>query len=93
MLKLTNSRPRKRLFRLLTVRIQAEFTSIANKLIIISDDSWLEITPEELDQMLKERYGTDRNNFPQNSHPSQIPSQLNKFLEHMSGLDGVEFPG
>jgi hypothetical protein len=58
-----------------------------------SDDSWLEITPEELDQMLKERYGTERNNFPQNSHPSQIPSQLNKFLEHMSGLDGVEFPG
>jgi SGT1 protein len=57
------------------------------------DDSWLEITPEELDQMLKERYGTERNNFPQNSHPSQIPGQLNKFLEHMSGLDGVEFPG
>jgi hypothetical protein len=43
--------------------------------------------------MLKERYGTERNNFPQNSHPSQIPGQLNKFLEHMSGLDGVEFPG
>ncbi|CAB3362247.1 Hypothetical predicted protein [Cloeon dipterum] len=56
-------------------------------------DSWLEITPEELDEMLKDRYGTERSNFPASSHPSQIPGQLNKFLEQMSSFEGVEFAG
>uniref|UniRef100_A0A1B6M0R2 Uncharacterized protein n=1 Tax=Graphocephala atropunctata TaxID=36148 RepID=A0A1B6M0R2_9HEMI len=51
------------------------------------DDSWLEVTPAELDRMMEQRYGC---------RPAQgsadISTRLADFLSHVSSLDGAEFP-
>jgi hypothetical protein len=51
------------------------------------------VTPQELDELLNTRYGSPRKGFPNRSEASQIPNQLDKFLEHISGIEGAEFPG
>ncbi|XP_046659614.1 protein ecdysoneless [Homalodisca vitripennis] len=51
------------------------------------DDSWLEVTPPELDRMMEQRYGC------RPSHTSgDISARLADFLSHVSSLDGAEFP-
>lgn len=57
------------------------------------DESWLNITPEELDQMLRERYG-QKNFFSVNcnSDASNFTEKVNQFLNHISDVNGVEFP-
>ncbi|CAG9771096.1 unnamed protein product [Ceutorhynchus assimilis] len=57
------------------------------------NDSWLDISSEDLDKMLQDRYGqkkifrvnesTNANNFAQ---------KVNNFLNHVSDIDGAEFP-
>ncbi|KAL1128944.1 hypothetical protein AAG570_013478 [Ranatra chinensis] len=51
------------------------------------DDSWMEISAEELEKSLTERYGTR----PE-CGTSEIPNKLNSFLGHISGIEGVEHP-
>ncbi|XP_075224302.1 ecdysoneless cell cycle regulator [Lycorma delicatula] len=51
------------------------------------DDSWLEISADELDKMMEERYGAK-----QAANSMDVSSHLNKFIKHVSGLDGAEFP-
>lgn len=51
------------------------------------DDSWLEISADELDKMMEERYGAK-----QAANSLDVSSHLNKFIKHMSGLEGAEFP-
>ncbi|KAF6202535.1 hypothetical protein GE061_002931 [Apolygus lucorum] len=53
------------------------------------DDSWMEITSDELDKILTERYGSRPN---PNSSVNDISAHLQTFLNHVSGLDGVEHP-
>ncbi|CAH1367265.1 unnamed protein product [Tenebrio molitor] len=57
------------------------------------DDSWLDITPEELDKMLEEKYGQKKfvtvNN---NSDPASFSETISSFLNHVSDVDGVEHP-
>ncbi|XP_054288153.1 protein ecdysoneless-like isoform X1 [Macrosteles quadrilineatus] len=51
------------------------------------DDSWLDVSPAELDRMMEQRYGRKL------SHPAtDIPAQLAQFLNHVSSVDGAEFP-
>ncbi|KAE8740394.1 hypothetical protein FOCC_FOCC014098 [Frankliniella occidentalis] len=58
------------------------------------DDSWLEISPEEVDLMLKNRYGPvkDRMRKDQLSGQGGLATVLGGFLEYMSGMEGAEFP-
>lgn len=55
------------------------------------DDSWINISPEELDQMLTERYGT-RKLFSMNGNasPEAFTSMVTDFLEQKSEFDGVD---
>lgn len=59
--------------------------SVSVDLHFISDDSWINICPEELEQMMRERYGNK-------SSTNDITSNLSNFLNHVSGLEGAEFP-
>ncbi|CAG2055579.1 unnamed protein product [Timema podura] len=57
------------------------------------DDSWLEVSPCDLESMMEKRYGRNQFlNVSNKSDPAELTSQLTKFLDHMSGLEGVEFP-
>lgn len=57
------------------------------------DDSWLQITAEELDKMLQDRYGQrDFTSVNANTDPADFGEKLTRFLSQMSGVDGVEFP-
>lgn len=55
------------------------------------DDSWINISPEELDRMLTERYGT-RKLFSMNGNasPEAFTSMVTDFLEQKSEFDGVD---
>lgn len=55
------------------------------------DEGWLELCPQELDSMLEDKYG--RKQFSSGEqNPQNLTSQLEKFLEKVSDLDGAEFP-
>nr|CAD7458862.1 unnamed protein product [Timema tahoe] len=56
-------------------------------------DFWLEVSPCDLESMMEKRYGRNQFlNVSNKSDPADLTSQLTKFLDHMSGLEGVEFP-
>nr|CAD7592661.1 unnamed protein product [Timema genevievae] len=56
-------------------------------------DFWLEVSPCDLESMMEKRYGRNQFlNVSNKSDPAELTSQLTKFLDHMSGLEGVEFP-
>lgn len=57
------------------------------------DESWLNINPEELDKMLAERYGQNKF-FSVNgcTNASNLTEKLSEFLDHVSSVDGAEFP-
>lgn len=48
----------------------------------------MEISSEDLDKILSERYGSNRPNTSVND----ISTHLTSFLEHVSGLEGAEHP-
>lgn len=57
------------------------------------DDSWLNISPEELDHMLEEKYGQKKFvSINNNTNASSFTEKLTNFLEHVSDVDGVEHP-
>ncbi|XP_046403231.1 protein ecdysoneless [Ischnura elegans] len=57
------------------------------------DDSWLQVTTEELDSMLDERYGVPKSmDVGSDADPSSVAARVQKFLNHVSGLEGAEFP-
>ncbi|KAJ8924921.1 hypothetical protein NQ315_001078 [Exocentrus adspersus] len=57
------------------------------------DDAWLNITPEELDKMLQEKYGQKTMlSVNNNSDAAEFTERVTNFLNHVSGMEGVEFP-
>ncbi|KAK9874394.1 hypothetical protein WA026_002741 [Henosepilachna vigintioctopunctata] len=57
------------------------------------DDSWLNINPEELDEYLRERYGKKKtHSFNSSSDASKFSQKINSFLNHVSDINGAEFP-
>lgn len=57
------------------------------------DESWLNISPEELDKMLQERYGQKEfMSVNANTDATEFTEKVNEFLNQMSCVDGVEFP-
>lgn len=57
------------------------------------DDAWLNVSPEELDKMLQERYG-QRKMFrvDESTDPATFAEKIDGFLNRVSDLDGAEFP-
>lgn len=57
------------------------------------DDKWLYVDPKELESMVQKRYGR-KTFFPMNgdTEPSAFSTKISEFLEHTSGIEGVEFP-
>ncbi|CAG9831641.1 unnamed protein product [Diabrotica balteata] len=61
--------------------------------LVDDDDSWLNISPDELDKMLQEKYGQKKIfNVNNNSDASSFTEKINSFLNHISDVDGAEFP-
>ncbi|XP_023015143.2 ecdysoneless cell cycle regulator [Leptinotarsa decemlineata] len=57
------------------------------------DETWLDISPEELDKMLQERYGQKKTfSVNNNTDPASFTEKISSFLNHVSDLDGAEFP-
>ncbi|ERL94349.1 protein ecdysoneless [Dendroctonus ponderosae] len=64
-----------------------------NNAVKDDDESWLDISPEELDQMLQERYGQKKMfKVTESSDASNFAQKVNSFLNHISDVDGAEFP-
>ncbi|XP_061168215.1 protein ecdysoneless homolog [Saccostrea echinata] len=56
------------------------------------DDSWLDISPEELDALLMKRSGA-RNGNSTSPDLGKVASSMKTFVDQISSVDGVEFPG
>lgn len=57
-------------------------------------ETWLEISVQELDKMLTERYGQQNNFLNANGHidANNLTAKLTEFLDNVSGVEGAEFP-
>ncbi|KAF5269988.1 hypothetical protein FQR65_LT05787 [Abscondita terminalis] len=70
-----------------------EFKNDGSDLPQDDDDSWLDIAPNDLDEMLQEKYGPKKfTPLNGNTDPSNLTKKLTKFLEHVSDVQGAEFP-
>ncbi|XP_050300653.1 protein ecdysoneless [Anthonomus grandis grandis] len=57
------------------------------------DDSWLDISVDDLDKMLQERYGQKKMfKVTESTDPSNFAQKVNTFLNHISDVEGAEFP-
>ncbi|ESO94107.1 hypothetical protein LOTGIDRAFT_145160 [Lottia gigantea] len=58
------------------------------------DDSWIEVSPDDLDQLLHTTVGTTQSNTTQQDtfDLSQISQSMKSFVDNVSSVDGVEFP-
>lgn len=68
---------------------------ITNMSYILSDDSWLEITPDDLDQMLKE---ARNESLPSSNEEEQkydleaVAESMKAFVSKVSTHEGAEMP-
>ncbi|XP_060535573.1 protein ecdysoneless [Cylas formicarius] len=70
-----------------------QFQSEGDNLEKDDDDSWLNISPEELDRMLQEKYGQRKMFSATNdSDAGTFAEKVNAFLSHVSDVEGAEFP-
>ena len=53
----------------------------------VDSEDWMEMTPDILDKMLEAQFGVTQ----ENKNNSNIPSEVNKFLNKMSDMAGVEY--
>lgn len=77
--------------------LQIDFDELSkegqNAAVNDDDESWLDISPEELDQMLQERYGQKKIfKVTESTDASNFAQKVNSFLNHISEVDGAEFP-
>lgn len=70
-----------------------EFSMEEENLPADDDDSWLNISPHDLDKLLEEQYGHERLLILNNeTDPTKFSSTINNFLSHPSSFEGAEFP-
>lgn len=57
------------------------------------DDSWMDVSKEQLDEMLTARFGhgPDMVDVPA-AQPDDIARHLGSFISQVSGVEGVELP-
>jgi hypothetical protein len=56
------------------------------------DDSWLNLTPESLDEILRAAAGQQAPMETQEHDMRKVAESMNAFVNKVSGIDGVEFP-
>ena len=59
--------------------------------LLILDDSWINITSEQLDEMLNNAYGKYTPSTV--TDLSKVAERMKTFVDSMSSHEGVEFPG
>ena len=59
---------------------------------LLADDSWLSISPEELEALWMKRSGISNGNST-SPDLGQVASGMKSFVDKISGVDGAEFPG
>ncbi|KAK4876789.1 hypothetical protein RN001_009295 [Aquatica leii] len=70
-----------------------EFKKECSDLPKDDDDSWLDIAPNDLEEMLQEKYGQKKfTPLNGNTDPTNFTEKITKFLEHVSDVQGAEFP-
>ncbi|XP_017778493.1 PREDICTED: protein ecdysoneless [Nicrophorus vespilloides] len=70
-----------------------DLKKLESKLPVDDDEEWLNISPEELDKMLLEQYGQKKAlHVRSGEDASNFTQKINKFLNHISDVDGAEFP-
>lgn len=62
----------------------------ATRLVPPDDDSWLQITPDALDELLEAQFGSM--DVPKGADEAEMMNSLSAFLGHMSDLEGAEVP-
>ncbi|XP_050692112.1 protein ecdysoneless homolog, partial [Eriocheir sinensis] len=62
----------------------------STRLIPADDDSWLQITPDALDDLLESKYG--KQGVPRGATEKEMMDSLSAFMGHMSDVDGAEVP-
>jgi len=61
--------------------------------VVAADDSWMNVTREELDAMLSARFGVNPDSVDATSDkPQEIAQHLTKFITQVSGVEGVQLP-
>lgn len=77
----------------LTKNLEYNVDDFNNCLTPDDSDDWLNISPSELNEMLEKKYGKrDFVKVTENSNTSDLSENMSKFLNHMSGIEGAEFP-
>lgn len=56
------------------------------------DDSWMNITPQDLDAMLEARFGSAGQDLELANGNADVSQHLKTFINHVSGIEGAEFP-
>ncbi|KAF5304047.1 hypothetical protein FQA39_LY01832 [Lamprigera yunnana] len=70
-----------------------DFAKDSNGLPEDDDDSWLDIAPSDLDEMLQDKYGQKKfTAINGNMDPINFTKKITNFLEHVSDVQGAEFP-
>ncbi|XP_071534112.1 protein ecdysoneless homolog isoform X2 [Panulirus ornatus] len=62
----------------------------STRLVPADDDSWLQITPDALDDLLEAHFGN--NEPPKGASDTEMMNSLSAFFGHMSDLEGAEVP-
>ena len=62
------------------------------KIISHIDDSWINVTPEQIDEMMISAGGIAAGPQGQEFDLSKISQSMSSFVDHESGIDGAEFP-
>ena len=58
----------------------------------VTDDSWMDVTPDSFDAMLNKASGRSGTCAGQEADLEQVTRTMNSFINKVSGLDGAEFP-
>ena len=61
-------------------------------IIVLSDDSWLEVSPEEVDEMIRNAGGKISGTSPNTFDLSQMTESMKSFVDNVSDYEGAEFP-
>ena len=57
-----------------------------------TDDSWINVTPDQVDEMMASAGGFPAAPQGREFDLSKISQSMANFVEHESGIDGAEFP-
>ncbi|CAL1530846.1 unnamed protein product [Lymnaea stagnalis] len=69
-----------------------EFKKLERNLPPSDDDSWMNLTQEHVDKLLKNAGGMSSGSPSDAFELSKVAESMRAFVEHESGIDGAEFP-